>query len=76
MEPQKAHSIIQAINQTLENLVVQDGQPVLLTAPMLRPHLAQLLIRFIPTLPVISQAEIPPDIRLESVAIVSLNNAN
>ncbi len=76
MEPQKAHSIIQAINQTLEKLVVQDGQPVLLTAPMLRPHLAQLLMRFIPALPVISQAEIPPDIRLESVAMVSLNNAN
>ncbi|WP_457571047.1 flagellar biosynthesis protein FlhA [Desulfovulcanus sp.] len=76
IEPQTAHSIIQAINQTMEKAVVSDGQPVLLTTPILRPHLAQLLMRFVPNLPVISQAEIPPDIRLESIAIVSLNNAN
>lgn len=76
MDPNLAHKIIQRINQTLENIVVKDGQPVLLVPPVLRPHLAQILIRFIPTLPVISQTEIPPDIKLETIAQVSLNNAN
>ncbi|MBT8764400.1 flagellar biosynthesis protein FlhA [Desulfohalobiaceae bacterium Ax17] len=76
MEPQLAHSIIQAINKTLEKAMISEGQPVLLVTPILRPHLAQLLIRFVPNLPVISQAEIPPDIRLESVGVVSLNHAN
>jgi len=55
----------------------KDGStlPVLLTSPQTRPHLAQLVTRFIPTLPVISQAEIPSEVRLESLATVSLNNA-
>lgn len=49
-----------------------EGQPVLLTSPPIRHHLSQLLSRFLPTMPVISQAEIPADIRLESVAMVEL----
>lgn len=75
MQPDMAQKIIQSINQALEKAVVSDGQPVLLTNPAIRTHLAQLLTRFIPTLPVISQAEIPPDIRLESITSVGLKNA-
>ncbi len=75
MEPGLAQRIIRRINQASEEAVVSDGQPVLLATPMVRPHLAQLLQRFIPTLPVISQAEIPSDIRLKTVANVVLDNA-
>ena len=45
---------------------------MLLTSPLIRQHLAQLLSRFLPTMPVVSQAEIPSDIRLESVAMVEI----
>ncbi|MDQ7032820.1 MAG: flagellar biosynthesis protein FlhA [Desulfonauticus sp.] len=76
LDPNVAHKVIQKINETLDNVVVKEGQPVLLVPPALRPHLAQILLRFIPNLPVISQAEIPPDIKLETVAQVSLDNAN
>lgn len=72
MEPGLAHKIIQAINKAAEKGIVAEGQPVLLTSPMIRQHLAQLLTRFLPTMPVISQAEIPADIRLESVAMVEI----
>lgn len=72
MEPGLAHKIIQAINKASEKGVVAEGQPVLLTSPVVRQHLAQLLARFLPTMPVISQAEIPADIRLESVAMVEI----
>lgn len=72
MEPGLAHRIIQSINKASEKGVVAEGQPVLLTSPLVRQHLAQLLARFLPTLPVISQAEIPADIRLESVAMVEI----
>lgn len=75
MEPGLAHKLISKINQAVESSAVADGQPVLLTTPMVRAHLAQLLLRFIPTLPVISQAEIPSDIRLNSVNTVVLDNA-
>ena len=72
MEPGLAHKIIQSINKAAEKGIVAEGQPVLLTSPLVRQHLAQLLARFLPTMPVISQAEIPADIRLESVAMVEI----
>ena len=72
MEPGLAHKIIQAINKASEKGIVAEGQPVLLTSPVIRQHLSQLLARFLPTMPVISQAEIPADIRLESVAMVEI----
>ncbi|NLY41968.1 MAG: flagellar biosynthesis protein FlhA [Desulfovibrionales bacterium] len=72
MEPGLAHRIIQSINKASEKGIVSEGQAVLLTSPVVRQHLAQLLARFLPTLPVISQAEIPADIRLESVAMVEV----
>ncbi|UZP66859.1 flagellar biosynthesis protein FlhA [Desulfovibrio mangrovi] len=72
LDPATAQRLIQAVNQSVENAVGTDGQPVLLTSPVARPHLAQLLIRFLPTVPVISQAEIPSDIRLTSVGSVGL----
>ena len=74
MEPAQAQKLIQAINSTYENTQITDGQPVLLTSPQIRTHLAQLVLRFIPLLPVLSQAEIPPDIKLESISTVRLNN--
>lgn len=72
MEPGLAHKIIQSINKAAEKGVAAEGQPVLLTSPLIRQHLAQLLSRFLPTMPVVSQAEIPSDIRLESVAMVEI----
>ncbi|MGE4298736.1 MAG: flagellar biosynthesis protein FlhA [Desulfovibrionaceae bacterium] len=75
MEPNMAQKIIRAISKSLDKAAVADGQPVLLTTPVLRPHLAQLLLRFVPNLPVLSQAEIPGDIKLQSVANVVLKNA-
>ena len=75
MEPGLAQRIIQAIQRAMDKALVSDGQPVLLTTPLVRPHLAQLLARFIPNLPVISQAEIPAEIKLQSVANIGLSNA-
>ncbi len=75
MEPMAAQTMIRSINEALESAMVADGQPVLLTSPVVRPHLAQLLQRFIPTLPVISQAEIPPDVRLQALRNVVLHHA-
>lgn len=67
LSPGLAQRLMQQINQAVERAVNTDGQPVVLASPMSRPHLAQLVMRFLPSVPVISQAEIPPDIRLSSV---------
>jgi flagellar biosynthesis protein FlhA len=75
MDPGSAQNLISSINQQMEKALVSEGQPVLLVAPATRPHLAQLLNRFLPTLPVISQAEIPAEIRLQSLATIGLSHA-
>ncbi|MFP5260187.1 MAG: flagellar biosynthesis protein FlhA [Acidobacteriota bacterium] len=75
MEPGLAQRIIQAIQKAMDKAMLGEGQPVLLTSPLVRPHLAQLLARFIPNLPVISQAEIPAEIKLQSLANIGLTNA-
>jgi len=75
MEPGLAQRIIQSIQKAMDKAMLAEGQPVLLTSPMVRPHLAQLLSRFIPNLPVISQAEIPAEIKLQSLANIGLSNA-
>jgi flagellar biosynthesis protein FlhA len=70
LNPSTAQRLIQSVNTQVENAVGTDGQPVVLTQPGTRPHLAQLLMRFLPNIPVLSQAEIPPDIRLQAVGNV------
>jgi flagellar biosynthesis protein FlhA len=72
LNPGTAQKLIQQINKSVENAVNTDGQPVVLASPANRPHLAQLINRFLPNVPVLSQAEIPPDIRLASAGNVSL----
>ena len=70
LNPAAAQRLMQNIGAAVENAVNTDGQPVILASPVVRPHLAQLITRFMPTVPVISQAEIPSDIRLQSVGTV------
>ncbi len=72
LSPGYAQRLMQQINKNIEAAVNTDGQPVVLVSPMSRPHLAQLVTRFLPSVPVLSQAEIPSDIRLTSVGIVGV----
>ncbi|MDY0259477.1 flagellar biosynthesis protein FlhA [Desulfovibrio sp.] len=71
LNPAAAQRLVQNISASVENAVSTDGQPVLLVNPIIRPHLAQLVTRFLPSVAVISQAEIPPDIRLQAVGSVA-----
>lgn len=73
LNPGIAQRLIQRVNNAVERAVNTDGQPVILASPVSRPHLAQLLMRFLPNVPVISQAEIPSDIRLQAVGSVAFD---
>ncbi len=75
MDPRLAQQMIKALNESMQKAVGTDGQPVLLVSPGIRPHLAQLLARFVPNLPVISQAEIPAEIKLETLSTAGIGNA-
>ncbi|SMP52111.1 flagellar biosynthesis protein FlhA [Desulfonatronum lacustre] len=75
IDPGHGQKLIQGLQSAMEQAMVSEGQPVVLTTPSLRSHLAQLITRFIPTLPIISQAEIPAGINLQSAATVRMANA-
>lgn len=62
--------LIASVNNAMENAVNTDGQPVLLSSPTLRPHLAQIMLRCGVSFPVISQAEIPSEIRVQAVGTI------
>ncbi len=72
MNPISAQKLVNNINESLENTFVSDGQPVLLVTPGVRSHLANLITRFIPNIAIISQAEIPADIRLQAVGNIAI----
>ena len=72
MNPLSAQHLVNNINKAVENAVMASGQPVVLTSPVVRPHVAQLVARFLPNVPVISQAEIPADVRLQAVGNVGI----
>ncbi len=72
LNPALAQKIIHNLNVAVENAVNTDGQPVVMTSPMVRQHLAQLVSRFLPSLPVVSQAEISPETRLQAVGLVGI----
>lgn len=72
LNPAIAQKLIHNVSMAVEGAVNTDGQPVLLSTPLVRPHLAQLVVRFLPNVPVISQAEIPSDTRLQAVGNVGI----
>lgn len=72
LNPMAAQKFITNISQLVDNAVMFSSQPVLLTSPMIRPHVAQLVMRFLPNVPVLSQVEIPADIRLHSAGTVGI----
>lgn len=72
LNPAVAQKFIANINRVIDSAVMFSSQPVLLTSPMIRPHVAQLVTRFLPNVPVLSQVEIPADIRLHSAGTVGI----
>jgi flagellar biosynthesis protein FlhA len=71
LDPATANKIIGSVKEAVEQATVKGYPAVILTNPTLRRHLKRLLDRFIPGTTVLSHTEIPPDVRLESVAVVA-----
>ncbi len=72
LNPSTAQRLISNINVAIENAVTTSGQPVLLASPIVRSQLSMLVSRFLPNVPVLSQAEIPADTKLQAVGMVGI----
>lgn len=68
VDPARAQSLAHRLG---EALATEDlAQPVLLSSPTLRPHLWRLFSRALPHVAVLSHAEVPPQVRVVSVAML------
>jgi flagellar biosynthesis protein FlhA len=70
MEPSRAHGLVLALNDRVENAATLGARPVLLCSARVRRHLRRLAEQSIPQLAVCSYNEIAPGIRVETVGIV------
>ena len=70
MEPSKVQTFLSTVKDAIEKNMVGGGQPVLLTSPGSRPYVRSLLERSMPSIPVISQQELHPKIKIKTVGTV------
>jgi flagellar biosynthesis protein FlhA len=67
LEPSQAQQLASRIADALAGAL---AQPVLLCTPTLRPHLWRLFARVLPHVGVLSHSEIPPQLRIATVAVL------
>jgi flagellar biosynthesis protein FlhA len=70
MEPSTAQELLVRISNGINELL-PGAQPVILTNPVVRPHLHRLLERAMPHLAVLSHSEVPIDVRVVSLGTIS-----
>jgi len=74
LEPQVAQKILSRIKGAAEEFLAANLQPILLCAPLVRPHIKKLTERFLPRLVVLSHNEIPENVTLQSRGMVEWND--
>jgi flagellar biosynthesis protein FlhA len=74
--PSLAQRVQGAIKQAAERAVTRGVQPVLLCSPPLRPHLRRLIERGLATLTVLSLNEVEGQVRVQSLEIIRVTDAN
>ncbi|MFP4258041.1 MAG: flagellar biosynthesis protein FlhA [Desulfovermiculus sp.] len=72
LDPRTAQKIMEAISEQV-NQVGQGGQLALLCPPNLRLQVRRIVERYFPRLPVISHAEVAPDLKIRAVGTVGLH---
>ncbi len=66
VDPQVVEQIIQAVSREVEKQVAMDVQPLVMCSPVLRRHLRKLIENALPSVFVVSHAEIVDDINLQA----------
>jgi flagellar biosynthesis protein FlhA len=72
LEPAAAKRLVFRLGKAIEQFAEKGQQPVLVCSAQLRPYLRRVIERYVPTLTVLSPAEIPAEVRVQSVGMVTL----
>ncbi len=73
IEPAIAQQIIASVRSMSERFATSGAQPLLLASPSIRRHVRKLIERFVPHMSVLSHNEIPQNIKIQSLGVVSFN---
>ena len=76
LEPTIAQRILESIRDKVERVAEMGYQPVILCSPRIRSHVRRLVERMVSTLAVISFDELAPNVKLETLGLVTLGDAN
>ncbi|MCK4944786.1 MAG: FHIPEP family type III secretion protein, partial [Alphaproteobacteria bacterium] len=71
MPPSKLQEFIQSVRKTYEDLAMKGEAPALLTSPGIRPYVRSIIERFRPQTIVISQNEIHPRAKIQTLAQIT-----
>lgn len=74
LDPEFAKRVILSIQKALEPHLQRPHHPVLICDGVLRPHLRQLIERYLPTLPVLSHQEVDREVVVDTLEIVRLSH--
>ncbi|MBU1345134.1 MAG: flagellar biosynthesis protein FlhA [Proteobacteria bacterium] len=74
LDPKLVEEIVKAVTKEVEQQVAFNTQPVIMTSPSLRRHFRKLIEPSLPSVFVVSHAEIVDDINLQASGKVSLKN--
>jgi flagellar biosynthesis protein FlhA len=73
LEPQLAQRLMAELNRAVEQFAQTQYQvPILITSPMLRPHLKRLTEPFLPQLVVLSQSDIVSNVPIKNLGVVRI----
>jgi flagellar biosynthesis protein FlhA len=75
LSPRDAQVLLEGIGRALESSVLFDSKPVLLCPPALRRHVRRLTEGSLPHLGVLSYAELPPHVNVQTLGTVELGHA-
>jgi flagellar biosynthesis protein FlhA len=67
--------LVEKISMEAKKTMLQNMHPVILVHPSVRGKLRRFLERYIPGLTVISHNEIPPQIKIQSIGVIKLNES-
>lgn len=73
IEPNTAQQIITAARSMADRFGMNGAQPVLLASPSIRRHVRKMIERFVPHMAVLSHNEIPQNIKIQSLGVVTIN---
>lgn len=73
IEPVMAQQLIASVRGMIDRFGMYGAQPVVLASPSIRRHVKKLIERFVPHVAVLSHNEIPQNVKIQSLGVVTFH---